>query len=78
MLTRYSNKYPKIDRFVRADSGFATPELYKLIEANKAFYAIRLKAYKTLYAKSTDITSKMDLACKNNIYDYKVIYGEIK
>lgn len=78
MLTRYSNKYPTIDRFVRADSGFATPELYKLIEDNRAFYAIRLKAYKTLYAKATDITARMDLACKDNIYDYKVVYGEIK
>ena len=78
MLTRYSNKYPTIDRFVRADSGFATPELYKLIEDNRAFYAIRLKAYKTLYAKATDITARMDLACKDNIYDYKVVDGEIK
>ncbi|MGL5085743.1 MAG: transposase, partial [Clostridium sp.] len=78
MLSRYSKKYSTITRFVRADSGFATPELYKLIEDNKAFYAIRLKAYKTLYTKAIDITRRMEMACKDNIYDYKVVYGEIK
>lgn len=78
LLSRYSKKYSAIDRFVRADSGFATPELYKLIEDNKAFYAIRLKAYKTLYSKAIDITTKMEQSCNGNIYDYKVVYGEIK
>lgn len=77
ILSRYSKKYSTIDRFVRADSGFATPELYKLIEDNKAFYAIRLKAYKTLYTKAIDITRRMEVACKDNIYDYKEVYGEI-
>lgn len=78
IISRYSKKYPKIDRFIRADSGFAMPELYNLIEENKAFYAIRLKAYKTLYTKAINITTRMELACKDNIYDYKVVYGEIK
>jgi len=78
LLNRYSKKYPSITRFVRADSGFATPELYKLIEDNKGFYAIRLKAYNTLYKKAAHITTRMELACKDNVYDYKVIYGEIK
>ena len=78
ILSRYTKKYSDIDRFIREDSGFATPELYKLIEENKAFYAIRLKGYKTLYKKADNITARMDMACKDNIYDYKVIYGEIK
>lgn len=78
ILKKYSVNYPSIFRFVRADSGFATPELYKLIEDNKAFYAIRLKAYKTLYKKAYEITDRMDKECQDNIYDYKVIYGEFK
>lgn len=78
ILSRYSKKYSNIDRFIRADSGFATPQLYRLIEENKAFYAIRLKGYKTLYTKATNITARMDVACRDNIYDYKVIYGEFK
>lgn len=78
IISRYSKKHPTIDRFVRADSGFATPELYKLIEDTKSFYAIRLKAYKILYTKASNITARMELACKDNIYDYKVVYGEIK
>ncbi|MPQ45371.1 transposase, partial [Clostridium tarantellae] len=60
------------------DSGFANPELFKLIEENKAFYAIRLKANSSLYAKSEDLTKKMELECKDNFYDYKVVYGKIK
>jgi len=31
-LKMYVEKYPSISRFVRADSGFANPELYKLID----------------------------------------------
>lgn len=77
VLKSYERKYPLMSRFIRADSGFAVPGLYKLIEDNNAFYAIRLKAYKTLYTKAFHITERMELACKNNIYDYKVIYGEI-
>ncbi|MGL5086721.1 MAG: IS1380 family transposase [Clostridium sp.] len=77
ILKSYKSKYPLINRFVRADSGFAVPELYKLIENNNAFYAIRLKAYKTLYVKAANLTWLMDYACKDNIYDYKVMYGEI-
>lgn len=77
VLKSYEKKYPLMSRFIRADSGFAVPGLYKLIEDNNAFYAIRLKAYKTLYAKASNITKRMEFACKNNIYDYKVIYGEI-
>lgn len=75
-LKMYAKKYPSISRFVRGDSGFATPELYKLIEENKGFYAIRLKANATLYKKATNITERMNKLCKSNIYDYQVIYGE--
>ena len=77
VLKSYEKKYPLMSRFIRADSGFAVPGLYKLIEDNKSFYAIRLKAYKTLYTKASHITERMEFACKNNIHDYKVIYGEI-
>lgn len=75
-LKRYAEQYPSISRFVRGDSGFANPELYILIEENDAFYAIRLKANATLYKEASNITERMDRICKNNIYDYKVIYGE--
>ena len=74
VLKSCEKKYPLMSRFIRADSGFAVTGLYKLIEDNKSFYAIRLKAYKTLYTKASHITDRMEFACKNNIYDYKVIY----
>lgn len=76
-LKMYAEKYPSMSRFVRWDSGFANPELYKLIEENKGFYAIRLKANATLYKTAASITERMDKLCKSNIYDYQVVYGEI-
>jgi hypothetical protein len=77
VLKRYAKKYPSVARFVRADSGFANPELYKVIEENQGFYAIRLKANATLYKEAKSITQRMESLCRHNVYDYQVIYGEI-
>ncbi|SHK10274.1 Transposase DDE domain group 1 [Clostridium cavendishii DSM 21758] len=74
ILKKYVNKYKFVFRFVRADSSFATLELYNFIEDNNTFYTIRLKAYKTLYTKASEITDIMIRECKDNIYDYKVLY----
>ncbi len=49
LLDEYSTKYPDVHLFLRGDSGFATPDLYKQCESNGVSYAIRLKANKTLY-----------------------------
>ena len=40
-----------IPRFFRADAAFADPEIYRFLEAENYFYAIRLKANQILYNK---------------------------
>ncbi|MEG2354356.1 MAG: transposase, partial [Clostridium sp.] len=76
VLKRYLNKYPDVSSFVRGDSGFAQPQLYKIIEELKSFYAIRLKANARLYKKAASITDRLNSHCTDNIYDYAVVYGE--
>ena len=76
VISRYKNKYEKTTRVVRADSGFAMPRLYELLEDNDTLYAIRSKAYKTLYTLAKGITEEMDILTSKNILDYKVVYGE--
>lgn len=78
VLKRYENKYPDMTKFIRADSGFATPELYEIAEEFDVFYAIRLKANSPLYKLSGEFAEKMDKLCKRDLYSEHVIYGEFK
>ena len=54
LISEYKRYYPSIQLYARADSGFATPELYDLFEDNDVKYAIRLKKNKTLKAMAQD------------------------
>lgn len=78
VLKDYKIRYPKIKLKFRADSGFATPELYKLCETHKTEYAIRLKSNATLIKKSTELSEELLNDCKDNMIDYAVVYGEFK
>ncbi|MFD1068293.1 IS1380 family transposase [Oceanobacillus locisalsi] len=44
MIEHYNEKFPWTMPFLRADSGFAVPELYDLCEKESVFYVIRLKS----------------------------------
>lgn len=77
-LKNYIKKYPWAARFIRADSGFAIPELYKIAEELGTFYAIRLKANSSLYKLATDLAIDLIDKCRNNMYDYQVVYGEFE
>jgi Transposase DDE domain group 1 len=57
VITFYK-KYNLKKLMFRADSGFATPELYKLCEQNQVSYVIRLKDNKKLYEAVKDIEAK--------------------
>ena len=76
LLDEFEDKYPDVDLFLRADSGFAIPELYQQAETNGVSYVIRLKANQTLYKLAETVASKMDELTKNNKLDYAVIYDE--
>lgn len=76
LISEYKKNYPSIQRFARADSGFATPELYDLFEDNDVKYAIRLKINKTLTALAQDKANALMAVTKLNAVDYAVTYGE--
>ena len=44
----YQETIPVSSILVRSDSGFATPELYKLCEELQNFYVVRLKSNRNL------------------------------
>ena len=76
LLDEYQNDYPDIKLFLRADSGFATPELYAQCETNGVSYAIKLKANKALRELASDLVGELDDLTKENIVPYAVVYGE--
>ena len=52
VLKWFEENFPKINLILRGDSGFASPELYKLLEEYRVNYVIRLKANNLLYQAS--------------------------
>ena len=71
-----AGKYPGIQLFLRGDSGFATPALYKQCEENGTRYAIRLKENAVLREKASCLVDDLDEITKYNKVDYAVVYGE--
>jgi hypothetical protein len=80
LLDEYFTKYPKVQLFLRGDSGFATPDLYKQCETNGISYVIRLKANRTLYAHASarHLEDEIAEATKDNMLDYVVRYDEFE
>jgi hypothetical protein len=76
LLDEYQNGYPDIKLFLRADSGFSTPELYEQCETNGVSYAIKLKDNKALRRLASDLVGELGDMVKDNIADYAVVYGE--
>ena len=78
LLQEYRTKHPSLPLYLRGDSGFASPDLYKACEDNDCKYAIRLKINKTLLALAEDKADALRHATKNNMVDHAVTYGEFK
>lgn len=78
LIRDYRSKYPSLPLYLRADSGFATPELYKACEENDCKYAIRLKDNSTLRALCADKEESLCKAVRDNIFDYAVTYGDFE
>ena len=49
LISEYKKNYPSIQRFARADSGFATPELYDLFEDNEQIFPDQALWYQLPY-----------------------------
>ena len=76
LLDEYSKEYPDIELYLRGDSGFATPDLYKQCETNGVSYAIRLKANNVLYNNAKHLDDEIMEAMKKDMTQYIVRYDE--
>jgi hypothetical protein len=76
LLDEYLQDYDNIDLFLRGDSGFATPDLFRQCECNGVSYAIRLKANQNLYKLASYAEYKITELSENNSVDYAVVYDE--
>ena len=68
--------YPCTNLFFRADSGYATPELYEQCEKYGAWYAIRLKSNKRLLALADDLDDRLTEMTRDDMVSYAAVYGE--
>ena len=76
IIAHYRKYYPSIRRIVRGDSGFATPELYELLEAMDSFYCIRLKSNTKL--KSLGYSFSYQQMTEDDIQKEITLYGEFE
>ena len=65
-----------IKAYLRGDSGFSSPKLYKTCEMNGCSYAIRLKQNSSLIALASDKEEDLYKAIKDDQISYAAIYGE--
>lgn len=78
LMQEYRIKYPSLPLYLRGDSGFASPELYKACEENDCKYAIRLKQNSTLIKYASDADDALYRATRENQVDYAVEYGGLR
>ena len=65
-----------IKTYLRGDSGFSSPKLYKTCEMNGCSYAIRLKQNSSLIAHASVKDEELYKATKEDQLSYAVTYGE--
>lgn len=76
LLEEFIKDFPDIPLYLRGDSGFASPDLYEVLEEKDCKYAIRLKENKTLIKLAEEENQALYRATKYNQVDYAVVYGE--
>jgi len=69
-------KYPKTQLLVRADSGFATPDLYNLCEEYGVSFVIRLKSNSVLKKLSKDLADEFWKTLGDDYSKHHVMYDE--
>ncbi len=65
-----------IQTYLRGDSGFSSPGLYKTCEMNGCTYAIRLKQNASLLSLASDKDEDLFRATRKDLISYAVTYGE--
>ena len=76
LLEEFIDDFPDLPLFLRGDSGFATPDLYEVLEDKNCRYAIRLKENTKLRELAEDENQALYRATKFNQVDYAVEYGK--
>jgi len=76
LFDEFLNAYPATKLFLRGDSGFASPDLYKQCETNGTSYAIRLKENSVLREFASHLDAELTDMTKGNMVDYAVVSGE--
>ena len=76
LLEEFKEDLPDIPLYLRGDSGFASPDLYEVLEEKDCKYAIRLKENKALIRLAEEEDRALYRATKFNQVDHAVVYGE--
>ena len=76
LLEEFTSDFPDMPLYLRGDSGFASPELYEVLEDKNCKYAIRLKENAKLRELAEEENQTLYRATKYNQVDYAVEYGE--
>ena len=76
LFDEFLHDYPNTALYLRGDSGFATPDLYKQCETNGTSYVIRLKENVALRRLAAELDVELTEITKGNMVDYAVVYGE--
>lgn len=76
LLDEHLESYPNTTLYLRGDSGFATPDLFRQLETNGVSYAIRLKANRNLYKLTKHVDECLEELTSKNKVDYAVVYDE--
>lgn len=74
LLKEYMDRGMKT--YLRGDSGFSSPKLYKTCECNGCSYAIRLKQNNSLIALAADKDEDLYKSTREDQISYAVTYGE--
>lgn len=72
----FNQKYEDTKFYLRADSGFAKPGLYKICEEHDISYVIRLKANNKLYELAKPLEEELLEKIESNSFAHQVVYGE--
>ena len=78
LLDELQTDFPNTLLYMRGDSGFASPELYEVLEKRNCKYAIRLKENQVLRRLAARYDSELydKIDHLGNVVDYAVVYGE--
>jgi len=76
VFKHYNKKFKRTSFYLRADSGFAKPGLYRLAEEHNISYTIRLKANAKLYEKAKSIEEKLLKKGQDNLYNRQEMFAK--